>query len=71
MKEWVLENVNGKIKHVEKTTREVFKGKAPLDVQTGDIFEQVDQDGFVKRLKKISHEKTPFGGVVVHAVEVI
>jgi hypothetical protein len=72
VKEFVLEVVDGKIVHVEKTSREVFKGHVSKDLAVGDLFEEIDHEsGFVKKMKKVSHELTPEGYTVVVSEEVV
>jgi hypothetical protein len=72
VKEYVLEKVQGKIVHIEKKTREIFKGHVSKDLAIGDVFEEIDHEtGFIKKMKKISHELNDEGYTIVVSEEVV
>jgi hypothetical protein len=65
-----LKEINGNVEHVTRGTNNVFKGHVVKDLDSGDIYEDQDENGFVRKMKIKSKEVTPRGYTIIVSEEV-
>jgi ribosomal protein S19E (S16A) len=70
-KDLALQEINGSIGHVLRGTNTIFEGHVSRDLEVGDVYEQLDEEGFVRKMKVKSKEITHDGYTIVVSDEVI
>jgi hypothetical protein len=66
-----LKALDGKLEHVKRGTTEIFKGHVSRDLEIGDMFEQPNKEGFVRKMKVKEKQVTQDGYIIVASEEVI
>jgi hypothetical protein len=69
-KDLEMKEINGNVEHVLRGTDNIYKGNVSKDLDTGDVYEQKDEKGFVRKMKVKNKEITPDGYTIVVSEEV-